>query len=362
MTATVTGGVDLHDVPDRLVPREPRLGGACVPVPERRLAALTSSGPVLLGRHGGRSITEFTASVLAELRDLLRVPAGYHCTVLPTPPDVVGRAVALEDWAAHLTIRGDGDTADRWRAAVVARQGWPAVAAPTDEPGPEAVGVVLRELPGPHGDGRAADRWLAVDLSRTGAPLTGSVMERLDVGFLCPSWLFGVPPGGTVLVLSERAVTAARLRHERLGDAGHFLPTLHRLAGVDGVAGMTDLVLLAHAVRARAESEPGSVEAAVRQRYALVAQWAATRAWAECAPRQPGGDLTVRVRTTLDAGVLTRIDAFLTGHHLGYDVVEDPVTGCLRLGLGDTVPVAELERLLGLLDLLVRRFTAGEPS
>ncbi|MEU1755446.1 hypothetical protein ABZ436_22695 [Micromonospora matsumotoense] len=360
----MTGTVDLHDVPDRLVPREPRLGGCCVPVPDRRLTALTSSGPVLLGRHGGRSTTEFTASVVAELRHLLRVPARYHCAVLPTPPGTVQRAVALEDWAAGLTVRGEGDAAARWRSAVVARQGWPAVAARVDAPAVEAVGVVLRETSDPHVpvDGRTPDRWLAVDLSRTSAPLTQSGVDRLDVGFLCPSWLFGVPPGGTVLVLSERAVAAARLRHERLGDAGHFLPTLHALISTDGTAGMTDLILLAHAVRARVEAEPGSFEAAVQQRYALVAQWAAARAWADCAPRQAGGDLTAQIRTTLDPGVLRRIDAHLTGHHLGYDVVDDPGTGCLRLGLGDTVPVAEIERLLGLLDLLVHRLTAGRLS
>lgn len=328
-------GPALHEIPEALVPREPRLGGAAVPVPAARLAALASTGTVLLGRSpDDRHLKEFRASVVAEARDLFRVPDGHTLTVVAARPARLCRLTAAEPWASGLAVTGDGPRAAAWRAATTGRE--------TDAPAPLA--VVADE------DHRWWDRlaavpagtWRAAELSGTAEVLTGRGVRDTDVAFLCPSGLLGVGTGLTVAVLSPRAASAS--------------PGLARALDAAGAAvGTGDLVMFAHAVRAMAESDPESDAADRAARRTLVAGWAATRDWVTAPAARVGDTLTVRLVTGLPPATVAGLGRYLEAAHLAYGLTDPADPQALRIGLYDSLRLADIERLLGLLDFLVAR-------
>lgn len=270
MTTTLPD-LQLHRVPEHLVPHEPRLGGSCVPVPASRFAALAQSGTAVLGLPPGyRHAAGFAASVDKELRALLRLPDSHACLVVPASAAAVAELVRSS--------------------------------------------------------------WRTVDLSRTTAPVSTGVLGTLDVGFFCASTLFGLPAGLTVVTLSPRA----RAIEARL--SGGFAPST------------TDLMLLANAVRSMAEAEPGALEDAAEARFELVARWAAEQPWVAEVPSRVDHGLVAEVRTSMPPETLALIGDFLATHHLAYGVTDED---SLSFGLSETVPVDDLERLLGLLTHLV---------
>ncbi|SDD37373.1 hypothetical protein SAMN05216174_110150 [Actinokineospora iranica] len=272
-----------------------------MPVPADRLAALGQSGSAVIGLASGyRHVAGFVASVFSELRGVLGLPGTHGCVVVPVVPGAV-LELAMADLGS-------------------------------------AVPVVARENPHwPYAVG-AGDPWRVVDLTRTTAPMAPGVLGGVDVAFFCASWVFGLPAGLTVVTLSPRAVAAAR--PTGLGALFTPAPTV------------TDLVLLAHAVRDAADREPGALERAARARLALVRDWAVDKPWVAEPPLRVGGDLVARVRVSAPARAVAEIGEFLAAHHLAYGVTDPAVPGTLLIGLGETVPIDDLERLLGLLAFL----------
>ncbi|MEV6963182.1 hypothetical protein AB0M97_29285 [Streptomyces sp. NPDC051207] len=170
--------VDLHEIPDAVLPREPRIGGGCIAVPEDRLAALARSGPAVLGLPPGLAhVDGFVASLLKELRALVRLPGGHECLLVPASPRAVSRLLARGKWAvAHDAVPRPTAGADLSTADSATQTG----------------------------------RWVAADLSGTTWPLAENVLGGLDVAVFDPGPLLGVVPGTTVLTLSPRAAAAAR--------------------------------------------------------------------------------------------------------------------------------------------------------
>lgn len=327
-------GPALHEIPEELVPQEPRLGGAAVPVPAARLAALGSTGTVLLGRRPDDThLREFRASVIAEARDLFRVPDGHTLTVVAARPAQLCRLVAAERWATGLAVTGDGPLATGWRDAATTGR---AVAAA------RPLAVVADE--DPHWrvrlDAAAPGSWRAAELSGTAEVLTGRGVRDADVAFLCPSGLLGVGVGLTVAVLSPRAVSASPGLAEALDPAG-------------AAVGTGDLVMFAHAVRALAESDTARAAAVRATRRALIADWAAGRDWLATSTAPAGDALTVRLVTALPPDTVAGLGRFLEAAHLAYGLTDPADPQALRIGLYDSLRSADIERLLGLLDFLV---------
>ncbi|WP_405641532.1 hypothetical protein [Streptomyces sp. NBC_00019] len=406
-------GLALHEIPEAFVPEEPRLGGAAVPVPAARLAALSSTGTVLLGRRpDDLHLREFRASVIAETRALFQVPDDHALTVVAARPAELCHLAAAQSWATGLKVTGTGPRATDWRTATAAvreaaapgtpKTGSPAtttadLATTTAEWGAAALPVTTtgaRETPGPAtgpGPRSATDpanpagawetlgphtpaptplavvadedpawrerleaapagAWRVAELTGTAEVLTGRGVRDADVAFLCPSGLLGVGVGLTVAVLSPRAVSAS--------------PGLTRALDVAGAAvGTGDLVMFAHAVRAMAESDAERAAAGREARRALVAEWAATRDWVTAPTAGAGDALTVRLVTALPPGTVAELGRFLESAHLAYGLT-DPADPCaLRIGLYDSLRTADIERLLGLLDFLVARMAhATDPD
>ncbi|MFD5059438.1 hypothetical protein [Streptomyces sp. NPDC058394] len=316
-SSTGLTGVDLYEIPDALIPREPRLGGLCVPVPADRIAALERSGPVVLGLHAGFAHTDgFVASVMSELRALLRLPAEHSCVLVPAPPQTLARLLAGEKWAVAN---------DAVPLPVLETEGPPA---PSD---PET--------------------WTSADLSRTSWPLHGTVLGDLDVACFCPSWLLGVVAGCTVLTLSARAAAAARAEQ----DSGPFgVRALLEPREPDGPGvSASDLMMLAHGVRSLAEAEPERFEDEVEARLDLVRTLSAGRPWLAGPPYRPGRDLAAVLPTTLAPGTVQEVSDFLESHALVYGLADPERPGALRIGLYRTVADDDLVRLLGLLDILL---------
>ncbi|WP_435284140.1 hypothetical protein [Streptomyces koelreuteriae] len=309
--------VELYDLPDALIPREPRLGGACVPVPADRLASLARSGPVVLGLQPGFAHTDgFVASLLKELRALLHLPDGHSCVLVPAPPHAVARLIAEEKWArAHDAVPRPVDGAER----------------PTRSPG--------------------SGGWAAADLSRTTWPLDDSLLGALDVACFCPSWLFGVVPGSTVLTLSPRAAAAARAEE----GGGPF--SVRALLDADAPGAprpsASDLMMLAHGVRTLAESHPECLESEIEARMELLRAHTAGRSWLAGPPRRPGRDLAAVLPTALAPAAVRDVTEFLATWALAYGLADPALPGALRIGLYRTVTDDDLVRLLGLLDLLL---------
>jgi hypothetical protein len=299
VTTTTIPDLRLHRIPPALVPREPRLGGSCVPVPGVRFTALTRSGSAVIGLPPAYGhVAGFVASVHKELRDVLRLPATHDCVVVPAPVEFVSDLVATGPWATTP--------------------------------------IVARENPGWRTE---PDNWRVVDLTRMSTPRTSDVLGEWDVAVFCAGRLFGLPTGLTVVTLSPRAVAA-----------GRFLDARFALS-------ITDLVMLAHAVRAAAEAEPGALERAVRERFALVHEWAAGLPWVTGPPIHAAEDLVALVPTALAPPVFRAIGDFLVSHHLAYGVADDSSPGSFQIGLFETIPVDDLTRLLGLLGHLVDTVT-----
>ncbi|KKD08963.1 hypothetical protein [Streptomyces sp. WM6386] len=157
-------GPALHEIPEAFVPEEPRLGGAAVPVPPARLAALSSTGTVLLGRRPDDiHLREFRASVLAETRALFRVPDDHTLTIVAARPAELCHLTAAQPWATGLKVTGTGPRATAWRSAAATAEPTDPTAAPgarettgpataTVEHGAAALSATTtgaREAPGP---------------------------------------------------------------------------------------------------------------------------------------------------------------------------------------------------------------------
>lgn len=249
--------IALHQIPDELVPSDPRLGATCVPVPQERIDALTRSGSAVLGLHPGHAHADgFAASVHAELHGLLGVPATHRIQLVPGRP----------------------------------------------------------ELPG------------ARDLSRRTSPLSDDISWH-GVTYFCPSWLFGVPPGYTVVITDV--------------DLGLR----------EGIT-TTDLLLLAHAARSVAERDPGQIENDLAHKAELVREWATGKPWITDV-RRDGDDLVTVLATTLAARRIAELGEFFEANHLAYGITSPADPQSLHIGLYDTVSVADLVKLLGLLDHVV---------
>ncbi|MER5523620.1 hypothetical protein ABT075_03270 [Streptomyces sp. NPDC002677] len=345
MTA-VLGLADLalHEIPDALVPSEPRLGGAAVPVPAARLAALRSTGSVLLGRRpDGTHLREFRASVVAEARDLFRVPDGHTLTVVAARPTELCRLAAAQPWAAGLEVTGRGPVAAAWRSGTTDAR---------EAAGPAPLAVVAEEDPAwrERLDTAPDGTWRAAELTGTAEVLTGQCLRDTDIAFLCPSGLLGVGVGLTVAVLSPRAVSAS--------------PGLTRALDAAGAAvGTGDLVMFAHAVRAMAERDAARAAAEREARRALVVAWAAERDWITAPAVRAGGELTVRLVVGLPPRTVAELGRFLEAAHLAYGLTDAADPQALRIGLYDSLRTADIERLLGLLDFLLARLAqATEPD
>lgn len=281
-------GLALHRIPDALIPREPRLGIACNPVPAERLAALERSGAAVLGLGPGFAhVRGFADSVARELRALLRVPEGHCCRILALPPDAIAPLVA---------------------------------AVPLDAG--------------------------AADLTGTSIPLRDGAFEAFDAAWLCPGPLLGTVPGSTVLVLSPRAAAAARN-----APGGPF--TLRTLLDAGGLEPSgADLMLLAHAVRSLAESEPEHYEAELDARLGRIAERCAGFDWVAEDPHRPGAALAAAVPTTLEPAAVRSIADFLERNAIAYGLADPDRPGAFRIGLHRWIGEDDLERLCGLLDHL----------
>ncbi|WP_406863828.1 hypothetical protein ABZO31_26685 [Streptomyces sp. HUAS MG47] len=328
--------LSLHEIPDHLVPGEPRLGAAAVPVPPARIAALHSTGSVLLGRRPeDRHLIEFRASVLAETRSLLQVPDGHALAVVAATPAELCQATAAQPWAAGLDVAGSGPVAEAWRTAA---------AGPRRADAPPPLAVVAREEPRwrERLDAAPEGTWLAAELSGTADVLTGAGPDRADVAFLCPSGLLGVGVGLTVAVLSPRASAVSPGLTRVLDSAGRAV-------------GAGDLIMFAHAVRALAESDTARAAAERAARRALVVDWAATRDWIVPPVPGGGGELTIRLATSLAPRVVAATGRFLETNHLAYGLTDPADPRAFGIGLYDALHTTDLERLLGLLDFVVER-------
>ncbi|MCX5365450.1 hypothetical protein OG864_42925 [Streptomyces sp. NBC_00124] len=403
-------GLALHEIPEAFVPEEPRLGGAAVPVPAARLAALSSTGTVLLGRRPDDiHLREFRASVIAETRALFQVPDDHTLTVVAARPAELCHLTAAQSWATGLKVTGTGPRTTAWRSATArAREtGDPTATPGTRETGDPATTTAERgaaalpvtttgawETPGPASgpgprsatdpanpagawetlgphtpaptplavvadedpawqerlEAAPAGAWRVAELTGTAEVLTGRGVRDADVAFLCPSGLLGVGVGLTVAVLSPRAASAS--------------PGLTRALDVAGAAvGTGDLVMFAHAVRAMAESDAERAAAGREARRALVAEWAATRDWVTAPTAGAGDALTVRLVTALPPGTVAELGRFLETAHLAYGLTDPADPRALRIGLYDSLRTADVERLLGLLDFLVARMAhATDPD
>ncbi|MHB9757135.1 hypothetical protein ACYBSK_22410 [Streptomyces sp. BYX5S] len=321
-TATPLGGreftpVELYDIPDAVLPREPRIGGGCVAVPEDRLAALARSGPAVLGLTPGfPHVDGFIASLLKELRALVRLPDGHDCLLVPAPPRTVSRLLAREKWAVHhdAVPRPVGD-ADLTNSA------------------PDS------------------GRWSAADLSGTTWPLAGNALEGLDVAAFDPGPLLGVVPGTTVLALSPRAAAAARAGE----DGGPF--GLKDLLAPDPDTPRptaSDLMMLAHGVRTLAESHPEHLDAEVESGLDLVREHTTGRSWLAAPAHRPGRDLACVLPTTLAPGAVADLVGFLESRALAYGLADPERPTALRVHLGRTRTDDDLVRLIGLLDVLLK--------
>jgi hypothetical protein len=309
--------VELYDIPDALIPREPRLGGACVPVPADRLASLVRSGPVVLGLQPGFAHTDgFTDSLLKELRTLLHLPDGHSCVLVPALPQTVARLLAQETWArTHDAVPRPVDNAER-----------PPVA-------------------------RGPGNWAAADLSRTSWPLDETLLGELDVACFCPSWLLGVVPGCTVLTLSPRAAAAARAEE---GDGPFGVRTLLAADAADAPRpSASDLMMLAHGVRTLAESHPERLESEVEARLELVRTHTVGRCWLAGPPYRPGRDLAAVLPTSLAPAAVRGVTDFLQTGALAYGLADTTRPTALRVGLYPTIAADDLVRLLALLDVLL---------
>ncbi|GHC92873.1 hypothetical protein GCM10007079_41600 [Nocardiopsis terrae] len=309
--------VELHRIPDSAIPREPRLGGACVPVPADRLVSLARSGPAVLGLPPGLARTgDFTASVFKELRALVHLPDDHSCVIVPVPPRTVRRLLAREGWAVdHGAVPGPLDHTER----------------------PSAV--------------RGPDGWAAADLSRTSWPLDETVLGELDVAVFCPSWLLGVVPGSTVLTLSARAAAAARAREAE----GPFSVRALLESDASGAPrpSASDLMMFAHGVRTLAESHPERVESEAEARLELVADHTAGRTWLAGSPYRAGRDLAAVLPTTLTPASVRELAEFLEARSIVYGLADPARPTALSVGLSRAVPDDDLVRLLRLLDVLL---------
>jgi len=351
----VVPGIQLHDIPDELIPREPRLGGSCVPIPTSRLMALAHSGSAVLGLHTGHLHAEkFASSVLSELHSLLRLPDDRTCVLVPVTPDVVAEAVAHEGWATHLEVRSRGAASAHWRAGRRSRVEPSAGVGP-----PPVIGVVAREAHGWLDDIRVAEpgTWTAVDLSRTSCPVARPVIGDIDVAFFCPSWLLGVVPGTTVVAMSPRAVAASDCGPHPTGEHSRWEPGLRALLTPRGLASCgvtaTDLMMFGHAVREMAESEPTLLEARIDARLAVVRSWAQDRTWITQEPARPGHDLATALSTSIAPETIRALGAFLEANHVVYGLTGDDRPDAFHIGLYDTIAIEDLTRLLDLLDFVV---------
>ncbi|GII83393.1 hypothetical protein Ssi03_13830 [Sphaerisporangium siamense] len=157
-------GFELRDLPDRLLPREPRLGGACAPVPADRIDALHSSGAVLLGRlPDDPQVVAFLASVVSEVRALFGVPDGHALHVVAVRPEHMSR---LAGWAETQ-----------------------------------------------------AGGWSTADLSRSAALLTGPVVQNLDLALVHMDALLGIGSGLSVVIVSPRLAAAVPALVPALAEA-----------------------------------------------------------------------------------------------------------------------------------------------
>jgi hypothetical protein len=309
--------VELYGIPDAVLPREPRLGGACVAVPADRLASLARSGPAVIGLRPGLARTDgFTASLLKELRALVHLPDGHHCLLVPVPPQTLVRLLAREKWAvAHDVV-----------------------------PRPVRAAAPPSTATGPGG-------WTAADLSGTSWPLAEGLLGELDVAAFCPGPLLGVVPGTTVLTLSPRAAAAARVEE----DAGPF--GIRALLDADAAGtprpSATDLMMLAHGVRTLAESHPERLEGEVEARLELLRAHTAGRSWLAGPPYREGRDLTCVLPTSLTPAAVGALVEFLESRALVYGLADPDRPAALRVGLGRTSTDDDLVRLVGLLDVLL---------
>ncbi|MEF9905563.1 hypothetical protein [Streptomyces sp. P9-A2] len=309
--------VELYDIPDAVLPREPRLGGACVAVPDDRLASLARSGPAVLGLRPGPVGTDgFTASLLKELRALVGLPDGHSCLLVPVLPQPLAGLLAREKWAvAHDVV-------------------------------PRPVGGAVRPFSadGPEG-------WSAADLSGTSWPLADGLLAELDVAAFCPGPLLGVVPGITVLTLSPRAAAAARAEE----DSGPF--GIRALLDADAPGtprpSASDLMMLAHGVRTLAESHPERLEGEIGARLELVRAHTIGRSWLTGPPYRRGRDLACVLPTLLAPAAVRELVEFVESRALVYGLADPDRPTALCVGLGRTSGDDDLVRLAGLLDVLL---------
>ncbi|MBR8639538.1 hypothetical protein KEF29_10070 [Streptomyces tuirus] len=198
---------------------------------------------------------------------------------------------------------------------------------------------------------RGTGGWAAADLSRTSWPLDQSLLGELDVACFCPSWLFGVVPGSTVLTLSQRATEAARAERH----SGPFGVRALLDADAPGTPrpSASDLMMLAHGVRTLAESHPERLDSEIEARMELLRAHTAGRSWLAGPPRRPGRDLAAVLPTTLTPDAVRGVTDFLETWALAYGLADPARPTALRVGLYRTVTDDDLVRLLGLLDLLL---------
>ncbi|MFF1920722.1 hypothetical protein ACFVW8_09110 [Streptomyces sp. NPDC058221] len=309
--------VELYDIPDTLLPREPRLGGTCVAVPADRLASLARSGPAVLGLRPGLAGTDdFTASLLKELRALVGLPDGHSCLLVPVVPQTLAGLLAREKWAvAHDVVPRPAGGAAR----------------PFSAGGPDA--------------------WSAADLSGTSWPLAEGFLAALDVAAFCPGALLGVVPGSTVLTLSPRAAAAARA--EEGGGPFGMCALLDADAPGTPRPSTSDLMMLAHGIRTLAESHPERLDGEVASRVELIAAHTAGRSWLAGPPYRRDRDLTCVLPTTLAPSAVRKLVEFLESRALVYGLADPDRPTALRVGLGRTCGDDDLVRLTGLLDILL---------
>ncbi|GHH35698.1 hypothetical protein GCM10018773_09440 [Streptomyces candidus] len=309
--------VELYDIPDAVLPREPRLGGSCVAVPADRLASLARSGPAVLGLRPGLAGTDgFTASLLKELRALVGLPDGHSCLLVPVVPQTLAQQFGREKWAmAHDVV-----------------------------PRPVAGAARPSGAAGPGG-------WSAADLTGSSWPLAEGLLAELDVAAFCPGALLGVVPGSTVLTLSPRAAEAARGEE----DSGPFGVRALLDADAPGTPrpSASDLMMLAHGVRTLAESHPERLEDEVGARLALVRARTAGRSWLAGPPYRRGRDLACVLPTTLSPAAVRELVEYLESRALVYGLADPDLPTALRVGLGRTCDDDDLVRLTGLLDVLL---------
>lgn len=356
----VSTALSLHEIPDRLLPREPRIGGDCAPVPPARLRALVATGPVLVGRHGDNAhLRELAASATAEIRSLFSLPRDHICLLVPAPVEILCRSMAAQEWAAGMAVVGNGPASSLWRGDVhPLPPGRPAQEAPK--------GVVARETPDWAKSVSACTegQWLAADLSRITGITETPAFGSLDVGVLCPSWLVGTHPALSVLVLSPRAAAAVRTSESAACSRGArpLRDYLEADGPPDGAWDAVSLIMLASGVREALESGAAAREDEAVAKADLVCDWARNRCGVSAVPRPRGGDLAVRVAVDRDPDFLRDIGVFLERNHIAYGLTDDRAPRELRIGVSPGVTPCDIERLLGLIDFLVGLRTLDSPQ